>query len=155
MYDEAYDQFLDFYKKHVFKKTLKRQVLWYLGWTQYLKGNYKGSIKYFDELLSFFKKRPLDYETSIEKLSYWKAMALSQLKEYDKAQKVFMKISQNGLLTYYSFLSYYRLREISSKSSIKMAFIRGASVSDFLDYQDKVKKTVRMPASLRRRRYGL
>ena len=149
MYDEAYKQFLDFYKKYVFKKTLKKQVLWYLGWTQYLKGDdYKKSIKHFDELLSLFKKRPLDYETSIEKVSYWKAMALAKLKEYDKAQKIFMKLSQNGLLTYYSFLSYYRLREVSSKSSIKMSFVRGASVSDFLDYQDKVKQSVRMPSSL-------
>ncbi len=148
MYEESYKQFLSFYEKHSSKESLRKKVLWYLGWTQYLNHNFESSLMYFEKLLKIFKKTPLAYESSIEKVSYWKAMAMNHLKQYDKAQKIFMKLSQNSLLTYYSFLSYYRLREIAKKSSVKMSFMRGASVSDFLDYQDKVKIIARSLSSL-------
>ena len=147
-YDMASKKFLSFYKKYPMRESTKVNVLWYVSWTHFLNNKFKESISYFDKLLSIYKKSRKDYSFQEERASYWKSLAHVEMGQYDKAQELLMRISQNSLMTYYSFLSYYRLRNISHKVPLKISLMKGSSVSDFINYQEEIKSVMRSLSSL-------
>lgn len=113
-YDGAARKFEKLIEKHP-RSGLSRDSQWHLSWIRYLKGDYQGAIAGFDKILDKKKNRRTRRgwrKFSVEKINYWKAMALFRMEKFDDAKKVFESISKDHLVDYYTIAAKYRMEMI-------------------------------------------
>ncbi|MCB0361562.1 MAG: transglycosylase SLT domain-containing protein [Bdellovibrionales bacterium] len=126
-YDGASRKFELFIKKYP-RSGLSRDSQWHLSWIRYLKGDYQGALEGFDQILGKKKsRRNRRYwsKFSVDKINYWKAMALLRMGKKKEAEKIFSIVIKDPLWDYYTFAAKYRLAslagsEIASSNSNEM-----------------------------------
>ena len=116
-YDSAHSKFSKFI--NTYRKTkLLVDVHWYKSWVSYLREDFDGAAKGFKYILSQKKRRRRRYiwrNIPEDKLKYWLAKSYYKKNELLKAEKIFKKLSEDNLLSYYSYLSKTHLKIIAPK----------------------------------------
>lgn len=90
--------------------SFAKQANWYIPWSYYLKGQYERSYQYLSKIQK--KHRSLPSFVSPEKVKYWMAMSLKKSGKLEEAKKLFLEISHDQYIGYYSIAAVHRLREI-------------------------------------------
>lgn len=109
-YDGALRKFEVIAKKYPYT-SLGRQSNWYIPWVYYLKGHYQKSYNLMKVALKK-KRRMLPSSVSSEKLKYWMAMSMQKLGNKKVAQELFLEVSHDEYIGYYSIAAVQRLREL-------------------------------------------
>lgn len=107
-YDGALRRFGILTKKFSFT-SLGRQANWYVPWIYYLKGNYQVSFNLFKKALKN-RRRMLPRSVTEAKLKYWMAMSMYKLGNKKVAQELFLDVSHDEYIGYYSIAAVQRLR---------------------------------------------
>lgn len=113
-YDSAVKLFKEFIQKYK-KSGLARDSKWYIAWIDYLRGNYKDSVKELKRIIAqkktrWGKRRWRDHDA--EKLNYWLAMGLMKLGKKQEANSFFNNVIASNSVGYYSVLSQQRLKQL-------------------------------------------
>lgn len=108
-YDGAIRRFNELSKKYSYT-SLGKQANWYIAWLYYLKGNYQKSYDLLSQSIKGRKR--LHHSIEPEKVKYWMAMSLLKLGNKKAAQDIFLEISQDEHIDYYSIASIQRLRDL-------------------------------------------
>ncbi len=90
-----------------------RKTHWYIPWIYYLKGDYQKSFDLMQKALE--ENIPV---LASERLKYWMAMSLERLGHKTRARKLFLEISQDESIGYYSIAAVQRLRNILTPGSL-------------------------------------
>ena len=80
-------------------------ALWFALWDDYLQGDYRKVVELVKQNHSFFAKHELR-----TRFLYWQARAHEELSEKDEARKLYLELSQNPLMDYYTHRAKERLR---------------------------------------------
>ncbi len=107
-YDSALRQFEILAKKYSFTYYGK-QSNWYIPWVYYLKGHYQKAYDKWKWALKN-RRRKLHRSVSKEKIKYWMAMSLKRLGNREAAKDIFLELSQDEYIDYYSIASVQRLK---------------------------------------------
>ncbi|MBK9038924.1 MAG: tetratricopeptide repeat protein [Bdellovibrionales bacterium] len=113
-YDGASRKFEQFLKEYP-RSGLSRDSQWHLSWIRYLKGDYLGALNGFDRILNEKKDRQTRRywnKIAIERINYWKAMALLRMNKYTEARTLFEAIAKDPMWDYYTLTAKYRLESI-------------------------------------------
>lgn len=104
--------------RHIYPNSQQgKQANWYIPWLHYLKGNYQKS---FDMMQAGLKNRKKLLPDSItnEKLKYWMAMNMKNLGNKEVAQQLFLEVSHDEFIGYYSIAAVQRLKELIGKRAL-------------------------------------
>ncbi|MCJ8277969.1 MAG: tetratricopeptide repeat protein, partial [Bdellovibrionales bacterium] len=115
-YDGAIRRF-EILAKNYSYSSLGKQANWYLSWLHYLKGNYQKAYNQFAKNLKR-RHRRLPSTISKEKVKYWMAMSLMKLGNKEAAKELFLEISQDEYIGYYSIASIQRLRDVMGERAL-------------------------------------
>lgn len=107
-YDGALRRFEVLAKKYSFTYYGK-QANWYIPWVYYLKGHYQKSYDKWKWALKH-RRSKLPRSVTSEKLKYWMAMSLKRLGNREAAKDLFLELSQDDYIGYYSIASVQRLK---------------------------------------------
>ena len=134
-YDEALKRFKKIQVKYP-RTVFARQAHWYIPWMYYLKGDYQKS---FDLMEMALKKNVRGL--SEERLKYWMAMNLGRLGQKAQARKLFLEISQDESIGYYSIAAVQRLRELLAPKPLASLQYNDSSVlrENWLTYLNQEK----------------
>lgn len=128
-YDGAVRKFETLTKKYPYT-SLAKQSNWYISWIYYLKGNHKKSHLLLSEALKN-KSRIMPNGVSRSKIKYWMAMNKKRMGENEEAQKLFLEISHDENMGYYSIASIQRLRElIGDRGLASIKYDQASSLRD-------------------------
>lgn len=97
--------------------SLAKQSNWYIPWIYYLKGHYQKSFNLFKTALKHHRRK-LPRSMSHEKIKYWMAMSMVKVGNKKVAQDLFLDISHDDYIGYYSIAAVQRLRELIGQSAL-------------------------------------
>lgn len=94
-----------------------KQANWYIPWLHYLKGNFQKS---YDLMSAAVKDRKTMLPNSItnEKVKYWMAMCMKNLGNKEVAQQLFLEVSHDSYMGYYSIAAVQRLKGLIGKRAL-------------------------------------
>jgi len=128
-YDGAVRKFETLTKKYP-HTSLAKQSNWYIPWIYYLKGNHKKSHQLLSQALKN-KSRIMPSGVSRSKIKYWMAMNKKRMGEPEEAQKLFLEISHDADVGYYSIASVQRLRGlIGNRGLASIKYNQASSLRD-------------------------
>lgn len=120
-YDGASRKFEQFLKEYP-RSGLSRDSQWHMSWIRYLKGDYLGALNGFDRILNEKKNRQTRRywnKIAIERINYWKAMALLRMNKYTEARSLFEALAKDPMWDYYTLTAKYRLESISNLETVR------------------------------------
>ncbi len=107
-YDGASQKFEEFLKKYR-SSGLRRDSKWYLAWLKYLKKDYKGALKAFQDLSRYRRWR---YQNRVQ---YWKALSLYNAGDTKTAKKLLRQMSESKYPDYYSLAATAKLFDLQNQ----------------------------------------
>ena len=118
-YDGALRKFEEFNRRYK-RSRLSRDARWYIGWNQYLRGNYEASASYFKKMTRGKWWRRRNPKTT-RKAKYWRAMGHLKSGQLQEAKSLFENLSDDGLVNYYALASLSRLEQLKDIKSRGLA----------------------------------
>ncbi len=109
-YDGALRRFENI-KKVSPSSSYGKQANWYIPWIYYLKGHHQKSYEMLKTALKN-RRRTLPSFVGEDKVKYWMAMNMKKLGNEALAQELFLDVSHDQYLGYYSIAAVHRLREL-------------------------------------------
>jgi len=85
-------------------RSMQKEVLWYIAWTKYLRGQYQQAEMAFENLL----KQPImkDQES---KLTYWLAKTKSKNSKFSEAKSFWTQLINKSPVSYYTYLAAFEM----------------------------------------------
>lgn len=111
-YDGASRRFKEYIQKFP-QSGVIRDAQWHLAWLQYLKGDFEGSFKNMQNLLSAKRKNPSQWKNfPADRVEYWMAMSTYRQGKFQAAKDLFSQLAKDKNIGYYSIASQMRLNQI-------------------------------------------
>lgn len=112
-----YDNALFYYNKYL--KTYShsrriRDVLWYIGWIHYVRGDYEKAGEYFSRMADNYKRKK-EYPQYL----YWKARVLEERFKLEEAVAIYQTLAKKYHYTYYSYQAIERLKGMGFSHTVK------------------------------------
>lgn len=114
-YDGATRKFHELIHRYAGSK-FARDAKWHLAWIQYLKSDYAVAENSFRNLMNekqFQRRHRFTRPYMNSRTQYWLAMALLKQNKFEDARLVFLKLTNEKGLGYYSFLAKNRLIQLN------------------------------------------
>ncbi len=107
-----------------------KQANWYIPWIYYLKGQHQKSYDLMKLALKN-KRRMLPSFVGEDKVKYWMAMSMKKRGNLALAQDLFLEVSHDQYLGYYSIAAVHRLRElVGSRGLASLEVHRSANLNE-------------------------
>jgi soluble lytic murein transglycosylase len=144
-YDGAERRFRQLLTRLPQRSAKHKEVVWYLAWIRYLRGDWKGSAELFTQILQKYKlPRDAERDFSWSKVAYWLGRSRLMLGEAEQAKSIFAQVADDRLRGYYALMAQGWLDVMNVPKSLRAKMVRNqdreiASVhSEFVATPDNV-----------------
>ncbi|GEM_PF-891557 len=111
-YEDARKHFRDYQAIYPYSHFTKGMD-WYIPWTLFRQGEYRKAIRAFKK---WGRKRP-SYKR-MRKVRFWSARAYERMGKWERAKRLYVRISKGKPFSYYGILSQYRLYLLEARLKI-------------------------------------